>query len=67
MEKHKNAWEELIDKYDKNKKYREGFNKFIEGEDWNSVLATKLKVLKNIFLVLVQMHFLFMSNVFWCI
>ncbi|XP_047536330.1 allergen Tha p 1-like [Vanessa atalanta] len=33
MDKHPEAWEELVEKYDKNKKYRENFKIFIEGND----------------------------------
>nr|AHX37221.1 chemosensory protein 7 [Conogethes punctiferalis] len=33
MERHPDFWTELVDKYDKDKKYRENFNKFIESDD----------------------------------
>lgn len=33
MSKHPDAWEQLVQKYDKNNKYRETFNDFIEEND----------------------------------
>ncbi|CAH0401228.1 unnamed protein product [Chilo suppressalis] len=33
MEKHPDSWNKLVDKYDKDKKFRATFNKFIEEED----------------------------------
>ncbi|XP_026763289.1 ejaculatory bulb-specific protein 3 [Galleria mellonella] len=33
MERHPEAWSQLVDKYDKDKKYRDNFNKFIEEKD----------------------------------
>nr|QIJ45725.1 chemosensory protein [Glyphodes pyloalis] len=33
MESHPDSWTELVDKYDKDKKYRDNFNKFIESPD----------------------------------
>ncbi|CAG9563983.1 unnamed protein product [Danaus chrysippus] len=33
IEKQPQAWEQLVEKYDTEKKYRESFNKFIEEED----------------------------------
>ncbi|CAH0713318.1 unnamed protein product, partial [Brenthis ino] len=33
MESHPDAWNQLIEKYDKDKKYRMNFNSFIDGKD----------------------------------
>ncbi|XP_050352507.1 allergen Tha p 1-like isoform X2 [Nymphalis io] len=33
MDYHPDAWEQLVEKYDKNKSYRENFKTFIEGND----------------------------------
>ncbi|GBP07798.1 Ejaculatory bulb-specific protein 3 [Eumeta japonica] len=33
MEQHPEVWEELVQRYDKDKKYRESFDRFIKEED----------------------------------
>nr|WPO56427.1 chemosensory protein [Leucinodes orbonalis] len=33
MESHPEAWAQLVEKYDKDKKYRDNFNKFIDSKD----------------------------------
>lgn len=30
MDRHKDSWDQLVEKFDKDKKYRDAFNKFLE-------------------------------------